>query len=200
MAGLTDAKYIGGIGSVLMLLAIVPEAGFILFLIGVVMVAIAAKRISDVVEDPSIFRNMLLGIILLIVGGFAGVAVGLALGLWRIFQLISTIPLSGDFQFDFDDPQLLSILMDIAIAVLAALVIIWVFAIVSSIFLRKSFVSMSKRLGVGLFSTVGLLYLIGAASAIVLIGFLILFIAVIIQVIAFFTMPEQPPTPETQVQ
>lgn len=200
MAGLTDAKYIGGIGSVLMLLAIVPEAGFILFLIGVVMVAIAAKRISDVVEDPSIFRNMLLGIILLIVGGFAGVAVGLALGLWRIFQLISTIPLSGDFQFDFDDLQLLSILMDIAIAVLAALVIIWVFAIVSSIFLRKSFVSMSKRLGVGLFSTVGLLYLIGAASAIVLIGFLILFIAVIIQVIAFFTMPEQPPTPETQVQ
>ncbi|MCS7145532.1 MAG: DUF996 domain-containing protein [Nitrososphaerota archaeon] len=193
MKSLTEAKYIGGVGSILLLLTVVPEAGLFLFIAGIILVAIAAKRIADSVGDSSIFNNMLLGIILSIVGGAAGVAVGFALGLSSFFRIFSTPLLTGDFQFDFTDPELFQLLTELAVAVLAAIVVIWVFAIASSIFIRRSYASISKGLNAGLFSTVGLLYLIGAATSIILIGFVILFIAVIIQIIAFFTMPEELP-------
>jgi len=50
-----------------------------------------------------------------------------------------------------------------------------------------------------MFRTTGLLFLIGAATLIVLVGFVILFIAAILQVVAFFSIPEQLPSqPPTQ--
>jgi uncharacterized membrane protein len=44
-----------------------------------------------------------------------------------------------------------------------------------------------------MFQTTGLLYLIGAALTIILVGFLILLIAEILQIVAFFSIPEQLP-------
>jgi len=45
-----------------------------------------------------------------------------------------------------------------------------------------------------MFRTTGLLFLIGAATLIVLVGFVILFIAAILQIVAFFSIPEQLPS------
>ncbi|MEM2952310.1 MAG: DUF996 domain-containing protein, partial [Nitrososphaerota archaeon] len=89
MSSLTDAKYLGGIGSILMLLALAPQVGFILYIVGLILVVIAIKRISDVVGDQSIFNTMLLAVILTVVGGAAGVAVGFALGFQSILQILN---------------------------------------------------------------------------------------------------------------
>ena len=64
----------------------------------------------------------------------------------------------------------------------------------SAIFLRRSYERIGVRLNVNMFQTTGLVYLIGAALTIVLVGFLILLIAEILQIVAFFSIPEQLPS------
>lgn len=198
MDGLRDAKYLGGIGSILMILLLAPNVGFILYIVGIVLVAIAVKKISDEVGDPSIFNNMLISIILLIVGGAVGVAVGVVFGLANFAQIFSSVLIGDGLPTEFTEPEAVQLVWGLFIAIFAALAVFWAFSVASSIFLRRSYNSISKRLGAGLFGTTGLLYLIGAALAIVLIGFVILLVAVILQIIAFFTLPEhlseQPPT------
>jgi len=80
------------------------------------------------------------------------------------------------------------------LGIAAGLFVVWVFLIVSAVFLRRAYNSMSKELGVGMFSTAATLYLVGAALTIVLVGFILLFIAEILQAVAYFSIPSQPPT------
>jgi uncharacterized membrane protein len=67
-ATLTQAKAMGGVGSIFMLLFFVPMVGFILAIAGFVMVLLAVKQISDAVNDSEIFNNVLMAVILQIVG------------------------------------------------------------------------------------------------------------------------------------
>ncbi len=53
--------------------------------------------------------------------------------------------------------------------------------------------SMASKLGVSIFCTSGLLYLIGAALTIVLVGFLLIFVALILNVVWFFSIPDKAP-------
>jgi uncharacterized membrane protein len=86
---------------------------------------------------------------------------------------------------------------------ITGLAIIWVLLLVSAIFLRRSYSSISQKLGVGMFGTTGLLYLIGAALTIVVVGILVLFVAEILNIVAFFSIPDQPiaqPAPQQPMQ
>ena len=88
------------------------------------------------------------------------------------------------------------------VGVVVGLALIWVFYLVSAIFLRRAFTKVASRLNVKMFATAALLYLIGAALTIVLVGLVVLFIADILMVVAFFSMPDDtslqpPPTPMT---
>jgi len=82
---------------------------------------------------------------------------------------------------------------------IVGLVVVWVFYLVSAIILRRSYDKIGTRLNVNMFHTTGLLYLIGAALTIVIVGFLILLIAEILQIVAFFSIPDQLP-PSTSPQ
>ena len=75
--------------------------------------------------------------------------------------------------------------------VIIGFVVAWIFFLVSSIFVRRSYETIGTRLNVGMFKTTGLLYLIGAATFIIFVGIIILFIAEILQIVAFFSIPEQ---------
>jgi uncharacterized membrane protein len=68
----------------------------------------------------------------------------------------------------------------------------WVFFLASSVFLRRSYKTIGSKLNVSKFGTAGLLYLIGAATTIVGVGFLVLLVAEIITAVAFWSIPEQP--------
>jgi len=115
--------------------------------------------------------------------------------------LIYTIGLSG-FSFlslvesgETTDPT--SIFANIGTLItgcISALVIGWILLIVAALFLRKSFNSIAKHTKVGLFNTTGLIYLIGAATLIIFIGGFIILIAEIIQIVAFFSLPDQFPS------
>src|SRR5207245_10304828 len=72
---------------------------------------------------------------------------------------------------------------------------LWDCILVSTVFVKRSYDVIAMKLRVDMFRTTGLLFLIGAATLIVLVGFLILFIAAILQVVSFFSISEQPPPP-----
>jgi uncharacterized membrane protein len=75
-----------------------------------------------------------------------------------------------------------------------AVLIAWILMIISALFLKKSFTSIKEHLKVDIFGTTALVYLIGAALLIIGIGGIILLIALILQIVAFFSLPDQLPT------
>ncbi len=161
MANLSTAKTLGEIGSILELIPFINIVGYILTLISV-------KYISDELHDQSVFNNMLYSVIT----GIVGVAVGFFILLGGIASTLFTGVLSA------------------AAGVFAFLAISWIVLLVSAIFVRRAFETMATKLNVDSFRTAGTLYLIGAALTIVFVGFIILFVAYIFQIISFFAIKD----------
>jgi len=199
MPTLNEVKILGGLGSLFTLLAIVPTAGAILSIVGLIMILVAVKYASDILGDSKIFTNMLyavilgiIGIVVAVVAVISAVASVLGLGFLSSSMAAGTTPpamATGD---------ILGLLGTLAIGLVA----VWVCFLISAIFLRRSYGELGKRLNIGLFGTGGLIYLIGAALAIVLVGFIIIFIAEILFLVAFFSIntqtPPSPPPPTAQ--
>jgi len=164
MATLSQAKTLGGVGSILIFIPFVSIVGYILMIV-------AVKGISDELKDRTIFNNIVIAAVAGIVGSVAGASV-------IVFGAIGEILSGGVTAFA---------------GVLGGLLVVWIFLIVSAVFLRRSYDTMSKSLGVGMFDTAALFYLIGAVLTIVFIGFFILFIAEILQAVAYFSIPDQLP-------
>jgi len=80
-------------------------------------------------------------------------------------------------------------------SIVAVLAILWVFTIVSAFLNRQSLKALSTKANVGLFSTGALILLIGAVLTIILLGFVIMWIAVLLIVVAFFQLKPQPEQP-----
>ena len=137
-------------------------------LVGWILILFALKDISEVVQDKSIFDNALLAAITAIIG---------------------SVVLSFIFFFS------LALFRFLSLGFFGVLAAFWGLAVISAIFLKNSYDRAAQRLNVPSFGTAGILYLIGALTAIILIGFLIIFIALIFQVIAYFSIQDQPPTP-----
>ncbi len=171
MASLTSAKTLGGIGGILVFIPGVSLVGWILILV-------ALNEISDVVRDRSIFDDALIAGITAIIG-----AVG-----FLVFLLsgsFSTLISFGAFTFGAGG----------VLAAVATLAFFWVFSIVSAIYLKRAYEKTAQRLNVHHFATAGMLYLIGAVTTIILVGFAILFIALVFQIVAFFSIQDQPQVP-----
>ena len=187
MNSLTQARTLGGTGSILMLLAMIPIAGIVLFIAGFILVLIAVKYISETVEDKTIFNNMLISVILAIAGMIAGFVVLIAGMPFQFFREFRAF----DGQSMFIEPRMYPFFTTLIIA----LVIVWVFYIGSAMFLRKSFAAVASKLNISMFDTAALLYLIGAVLAILLVGFIVIYVAEILQTVAFFSIAEKPQQP-----
>lgn len=185
MGTLAQAKTYGGVGAILLLLSPVPVVGFVLAIAGFILVLVAVKYISDSVGDRAIFDNMLYFVIAGIVGflvAFFTVVIVVLPFLGPGFTPPTTPPDPGDLGALFA-------------GVIIGLAIAWITLIVAGVFLRRSFDSISAHLGVGLFSTAALLYFIGAILVIVFVGLLLILIAEILMIAAFFSIPEEQPAP-----
>lgn len=186
MNSLGQARTLGGIGSILILLSIIPYAGAILLIVGFIMVLLAVKYISESINDKTIFDNMLIAVILAIVGMVAGATVA-------VVRLLPFFREFGTYYQPsmFFEPRMYAFVTTIIIA----LVILWIFYIGSAIFLRKSYRTIAAKLDLKMFDTVALFYLIGSVLAIVLVGFVVIYVAEILQTVAFFSIAEKSQQP-----
>ena len=198
MPQLSQAKTVGGVGAILMLLGIVPAVGWVLSIAGAILVLVAIKYVSDILADPSIFKNMIVAVVLAI----AGLVVGVAVVLSTVFATFGMGVLASNFgNMGAFTPSSIppGNWVGLILGVITGLAAMWVVLLVSSIFVRRSYGSMASKLGVSMFGTAGLLYLIGAALTIVLVGIVIIFIAEILNIVAFFSIPDQlPAAPQPQ--
>jgi uncharacterized membrane protein len=188
MASISQAKTIGGVGSILVLLSAIPSAGTLLAVVGFIMILLALKEISDSVADKSIFDNALIAIGLAIAGLVAGTLViaGSVLTFMGLHGMTfasfgpnfnpSSIP-NGDW-------------LGLIGAALVGLAVVWLMLLSSSVFIRRSYGAVATKLNDQMFAYAGVFFLIGAATTIILVGFLFLFVAQALLAIAFFSISE----------
>jgi uncharacterized membrane protein len=199
MTKLSEAKIFGGIGALLSLLGLIPYAGPLLGIIGLVLIFIAVKHIADETKNNKIFHDYLMNFIFQIIAIVAViviiiVAFGLSGGITWATNLAQ--------QTFTDVNSVWNTFGTMITGVIIALVIAWVFLVVSAYYLRKSYNSIAEHTKVNLFKTTGTVYFIGAITLIVLVGVLILFVAKILEIIAYFSLPENllvtPEVPKTE--
>src|SRR5947209_10816502 len=68
MAPLSQAKTLGGVGSILVLLGAIPNVGFVLAIVGFILILVAVKNVSESINEPGIFNDMIIAVLLTIVG------------------------------------------------------------------------------------------------------------------------------------
>lgn len=174
------SKIVAGVGAILLAIG-----GFtpILALIGLILLLIGLKGLSEAYRDDTIFTNALYAVIIEFIGlvvfivliGASMFGMGLGLGLGgRLHEMGAGLGfLAGLF---------------------IGLVVLFIFLVVAAVFFRKSFDTLAAKSGEKLFGTAGLLILIGAVLTIILVGAIILLVAWIIAAIAFFSA--KPPAQE----
>ena len=201
---LESNKTLGGIGAILMFIGVLPYINYysIVELIGAILVLVALHGFARIYKESGIFNNALYGILAGIVGVVLAAVIGIAVilpnikdfllkvfpswnGNWQTLSSLSGMtPNTSNISFGDIIPFIVA-----AILVIATL---WVFAIISTFFVRRSLKQLSARTNVGLFSTAGLLLLIGAVLIFLFgLGLLLMWIGVLLLAIAFFRIRSQ---------
>jgi uncharacterized membrane protein len=195
------SKTLGGVGAILMFIGVFPVINFygVLDLIGLILVLVALYNLGSYYTDSGIFNNALYGLIVGIVGGVVAVGTIILTVLTSLTDFLYEIfpGWNGDWTALSGltpDPTGLTLdtILPFITGILVALIVLWAFAIIAFYFVRRSLTSLSAKSNVGLFSTAGLLMLIGAVLIIAFgIGLLLIWISALILAVAFFSLKPQ---------
>jgi len=179
---LGDAKTLGLIGAILILIGLFTA--FIVSIVGIILTYIAISKISSKLNEPML-KNYYLYFILFAIIGFIVFIAGIIIAFGSLFLgLFTGIPHQATgFKF-----------MDIvakSFGILAlSFIAFYILLILSGLNLRKTYDSLKKYSGVDLFGTTGFLYFLGSILLIILVGALLIFIACILNIIAWAQLPE----------
>ncbi|MDG6925432.1 MAG: DUF996 domain-containing protein [Nitrososphaerota archaeon] len=196
MTLLSSSRSTGVIGSILALLIIIPGVGTVLAIIGWILVLVAVNQLSHLVGDRSIVNNVLISTILTIVGLVAGAVAALG----SVFRFLNLNGMTGFGPFSmgvnataFVSTSDIQGFGGLVVGILVGLAVLWVCLLAAALFLRRGYDRLAATLNTRMFNTSALIFLIGAALTIVGIGLVIVFIAEILQAIAFYTIPDEVP-------
>jgi uncharacterized membrane protein len=201
------SRILGGVGALLMFIGIIPYINYFgaIELVGLILVMVALYNLASHYREGGIFNNALYGLII----GIVGVVVSIAAVIITVLTSLSDFlyALFPDWNGDWTalsgltpNPSNLSMdsIAPFLAGIFAVLIILWVFAIVAAFFIRRSLGTLSAKSGVGLFSTAGLLLLIGAVLIVLLgIGLILIWISALLLAIAFFQIRPQQAQPTT---
>lgn len=182
------AKILGGIGGILGFAGIITNG--LLFIVGVILILIALYGFSEYYKREDIFKDALIGIVLAIVGAIIGIA--------AIFlSILGFMPML--WKQEMGSWNLAHITgMGIA-GLIVGFILIFVFMVISAIFFRRALQNLADVSGESLIGIAGTIYLVGAVMVIVFgIGFIIIYVALLILGIGFFSMKEKRP-PEEEI-
>ena len=183
--------------------------GAVIALIGLILVMVAAYNLGSHYAEMGIFNNALYGLI----AGIVGIVIAAVTVIFAVLSSLTTFLQTIYPTWNGQDwtalqgltPDLSNLTLDAIFpfiaGILAAFLILWVFGIIATFFARRSLISLSAKSNVGLFSTTGLLMLIGAVLIIAFgIGLLLIWISLLILAIAFFMMKPQETQPAAPTQ
>lgn len=201
------SKILGGVGALLMFVGVLPYVNYfgVIELIGLILVMVALYDLGSHYREGGIFNNALYGLIIGIVGGVVSIVAVIITVLTSLTNFLYTV--FPDWNGDWTalsglTPNVSNITLDTIMpfitGIIVVFIILWVFSILAAFFIRRSLGTLSAKSGVGLFSTAGLLLLIGAVLIILLgIGLILIWISALLLAIAFFQIKPQQAQPPT---
>lgn len=180
------SKTMAGEGAILLLLSLVPYAGWILGIIGIILLLRGMKELSNYYQDEEIYKNTLTGVKLYIIALVAaGVAIAaITLGVWSATGFKFTTGFVPTIGFGVG-----------LLAFFAGLIIAFVFYVLATMHLRRTFNALAQKSGEASFTTAGNLLWWGAILSIILVGLVLIFVAWIFATIGFFAMKPQQQQP-----
>jgi uncharacterized membrane protein len=169
-----SSRTLAGVGSILLILSMVPYAGVVLGIIGVILLLIGIRGLASYYQNNEIYQDSLTGVIFYIIALIAAAVavIALVIGFASIIGFVVGI-----------------------IVFILALIIAFIFYILAAMHLRKTFDTLAQKSGEHSFSTAGTLLWWGAILTIIFVGLILIFIAWIFATIAFFSMKLQPQQP-----
>lgn len=201
-----SAKSIGGVGAILVFIGglaffVQPLLTLGLGIVGALLVLISLHSLSHDYMEKGIFNKGLYGFITFIIGGIVSFAGFVYLFFYTSYMNDLVSVLYPGFNGDWTNLPNLTVNSNLNPAdivpfigpIIAILVVTWIFIIVGSFFTWRALKHVSAKSSVGLFSTAGLLMLIGAI--IPLIGLILVWIAILLVAIAFFQIKPQAEQP-----
>jgi len=201
------SRILGGVGALLMFIGIIPYINYfgVIELVGLILVMVALYNLASHYMERGIFNNALYGLIIGIVGGVISIAVVIITVLTSLTDFLYTI--FPDWNGDWTalsglTPNTSNITLDsitpFLTGIIVMFIVLWVFSILAAFFVRRSLGTLSAKSGVGLFSTAGLLLLIGAVLIILFgIGLILIWISALLLAIAFFQIRPKQTQPTT---
>jgi uncharacterized membrane protein len=195
---LESGKTLGGIGAILMFVGVLPTINYIgiIEIIGLILVLVALRSLSNSYREEGIFRHALYGVAVAVVGAIIVGVLAVAVVLSNIKDLLTQLypGWNGDWSTlqdmtanvtNFDPTNIFPLIGGL----LVVLVLAWVFAIIASFFIYRSLKQVSSKSNIGFFGTAGLILLFGAVIPII--GLILMWISALILAIAFFTLKHQ---------
>ena len=180
MEDFSNPKLLGGIGAILMLVG--QFSSQIISLVGLILIYLGVKEISESVNDPKIKSDFLISVIL-------GIISLVMLFLWPII-IYGSFNLTFYSAFDYTNP-LGSLGSILAVCIITFLIFV-IFNILSAIFLKRSFDAIADSTKIEMFRKTGFIYLIAAILTFIFIGFIVYIVAYILMILAFFELPDSP--------
>lgn len=179
---LETAKILGIIGAILNIIGIFT--GGYASIVGFILILLAVYGVSSATNRPDIFKNYIIAFVMNVIGLIVAI-VGI------IGTIMGSIGfMHGGSPGTMPEAGIISLLMGLIVW----FIVLWIFLVIGTYFLRKSYKGIAEVLNHGLFSTTGTLYFIGGILTIVLIGFLIILVAVIVELVAWATMSTKKPS------
>ncbi len=189
MSRLNDARIFGSMGGILLLFGgFVPYGGVVLLLIGLCLIFIGVRIISEVTRTKIISNNYLTYFIIYIITILLIVSImTVTFGTYGSLSFFTVLE-----NIDTSNPeQVFTYLKPLLNGCFISLIIGWILFILSAIYLKRSYDTIASKTRVDRFKTTGLVYLIGAITSIVILGFFIMFIARIFEIISYYNLSDE---------
>ncbi len=202
------SKILGGLGALLMFIGVIPYISYfgIIELVGIILVMVALYNLASHYREGGIFNNALYGVITGIVGAVISVVVAIIAVVNSLTDFLYKVfpNWNGDWaSLSGQTPDVSNLtpadVLPFVTGIIAVFIVLWVFSIITAFFIRRSLGTLAAKSNIHLFSTAGLLLLIGAVL-IILFGFglILIWISALLLAIAFFQIKSEPPqAPQT---
>jgi uncharacterized membrane protein len=177
-----NSKTMAGVGSILLLLSMIPYAGWVLGIVGIVLLIKSMKEFSSYYGDKSIYQNTWKGInyyiVAIVAMAFAGAAVFMGVASATAFTFEGLLAVTAGFGAG-------------VIAGIASLIVAFVFYVLAATHLKTTLNTLAEKTGDQTLATAGSLLWIGSMLSIIGVGLLLIFISWIFATIGFFSMKNQ---------
>ncbi|WP_010662574.1 DUF996 domain-containing protein [Marinilabilia salmonicolor] len=185
-----QAITLGRIGILLPIASFIPLLGSVAGLASFILLLMSYHQFSKAYENPPIFKKALIGYLVPIIASIIGTIV-ILIGAGSAF-----VSLSAD-GFDPENIQhLMTVLFESGVTIFGLLLLLGG-SIIGAFYMFQGLKALAASSGVNNFKTAGLLYFIGAIGLLLFgLGALVMFVAWIIHIVAYFSIQAEEPVVE----